>query len=105
MAYREMYNYLKKDAKDAGVEVKLVSSKTLLDYAGMNSSVAERIGFEIPDDTIYIKKSLSWKERYHTLNHEMVEMGLMGGGKKYWPAHKKALELERSRVIGASYLD
>ena len=105
MTYREMYSYLVEDAKEAGVTVKLVSSGILLDYAGMNSEAAEEIGFKMPCDTIYIKKSLSWKSRYHTLNHEMVEMGCMEGGRRYWPAHRKALGLERSGVVGSKILN
>lgn len=105
MTHKEMYYYLVEDAKKAGVTVRLVSSSTLLDYAGMNSEAAKGLGFNIPDETIYIKGSLSWKARYYTLNHEMVEMGLMDGGSRYWPAHKRALKLERSGVIGARILN
>lgn len=78
-----------------GITVEFVGDEVLHDYIGMNSEAARAMGFPMPDDTIYVDKSLHDRVKYETLLHEMIEMDLMREGKKYWPSHLVALKRER----------
>lgn len=93
--YKKLYQELKKKAKSQGYKVKEVANKVTEDYIGMNPEAGETIGFDIPKDTIYIDKNLSYSGKYHTLKHELNEIENMKKGMSYWLAHKKALIKER----------
>jgi hypothetical protein len=80
--------------RDKGITVKFVGDDVLQDYIGMNSEAAKAMGFKMPSNTIYIGKELHAKIKYETLVHEMVKMGLMKEGKRYWPSHLVALKKE-----------
>ncbi len=92
--YKQLYQELKNKSKSQGYKVKEVSDKVTEDYVGMNPKAGDTIGFEIPKDTIYIDRNLTYAAKYHTLNHELIEIGLMKKGMSYWIAHKKALKKE-----------
>jgi hypothetical protein len=94
MDYQQLYDDLVVHAKHYGIKVELKDSGILNDYAGMNSEAAKKFGFPMPAMRVYIKRSDPIKTKYHTLNHECVEMGLIKQGDTYWEAHLKALREE-----------
>jgi hypothetical protein len=94
------------ECRKRGVRVEFVPTNITRDYIGMNSEAAKAMGFEWPvelgekpsGDWILIDKDLKAQEKEETLRHEMVEMDLMRGGAKYFPAHDIALKKERRPV-------
>ena len=82
------------------VKVRLVPSRQLRDFAGMNDEAARKFGFrKLKDKTILIDKNLSAKTKVRTLRHEVIEMDLMEKKKyPYWKAHKIALREERHKL-------
>jgi hypothetical protein len=94
---RSQYLKLLNQCKQNKVKVKLVGSRKLADYAGMNDEAAKKLGYrKLPNKTILIDRNLSVKTKKRTLKHELIEMNLME--KKhmpYWVAHKIALKRER----------
>ena len=92
--YREQYKELVGLAHRKGLHVRLVEDKATRDFVGMNYEAAKAFGYNIPDKTIYIDKNLDWGTKCHTLRHELVEIGFMEHGDRYWAAHKKALKRE-----------
>ena len=79
--------------KKKGVKVKLVTSRVLDDYAGMNPRAAKDMHFNgCPKDAILIRRDLSLRDKDQTLRHEVFEQNEMKrNGGKYYPAHKKAM--------------
>jgi hypothetical protein len=95
-SYRDKYEGLVGLARAKGLRVRLVKDRVTRDYIGMNPMAAKAIGFKIAPNTIEIDNNLTWKEKCHTLNHELIEYDLMKKkGWPYWKAHKKALKLEK----------
>jgi hypothetical protein len=93
--YKEGFEELVGLANGQGLKIKFVPDRVTYDFVGMNPAAAEDIGFSCPRNTIEIDSNLNWKERYHTLKHELIELNIMGGtGCKYGPAHIYALEHE-----------
>lgn len=94
------------ECRKRGVRVEFVPTSVTRDYIGMNSEAAKTMGFEWPTefgekpggDWILIDRDLSAQDKEETLRHEMVEMDLMKGGIKYFPAHDIALKKERRPV-------
>jgi hypothetical protein len=87
--------------KRRGITVKFVGDDVLQDYIGMNSEAAKAMGFKWPEGLgkepskwVLVGETLHSKIKYETLVHEMVEMGLMGDGRPYWPSHLVALKKE-----------
>jgi hypothetical protein len=82
--------------KKKGVKVKLVTSKVLEDYAGMNHHAAKDMHFpksKCPKNTILIRRDLMPKAKIQTLDHELYEIDVMSkNGNQYFPAHKKAMD-------------
>lgn len=93
--YKERYNHLVAEAHKKGLRVHTVRDAKTRDFVGMNSQAAKAFGLKMRPNTIQIDKNLNLKEKCHTLRHEIVEFGLMKKGMKYWPAHKRALRLEK----------
>lgn len=94
--YRDKFEELVALANRQGFRVEFVPDKVTYDFVGMNPEAASDIGFSCPKDTIQIDNNLNWKERYHTLKHELIELNVMSKtGCKYGPAHVFALEHER----------
>jgi hypothetical protein len=92
--YRDALEDLQETCEKKGIKVEFVGDDVLQDYIGMNSEAAKAMGFKMPPNTIYVSKTLHAKIKYETLVHEMVEMGLMREGRKYWPSHLVALKKE-----------
>jgi hypothetical protein len=86
-------------AKKRGLKVKLVDSRRLKDYAGMNDLIAKKLGFKCPPKTIMADKHMSMPKQRQTLRHEIIERGHMANGMPYWKAHKIALKQENKRLI------
>lgn len=86
-----------REAKNNNIKVELVESKQLRDYAGMNWLAAKSLGYPIPENTIWIDKSLNRIVARNTLRHELEESKLMEGGKTYWEAHQTALAREKGQ--------
>lgn len=81
--------------KSKGIKVIFATSKELLDYAGMNPSIAKKMGFKkIKKNEILIDVELPEDVQFRNLIHELVESELMQDGEPYWQAHKKALKAE-----------
>ena len=95
MDYHKLYDDLVQYANSNGIKVQLKEVDVLYDYAGMNSETAKKFGFPMPDRCIYIKQSDPIETKYHTLNHECMEIGLVKKGDSYWEAHVKSLKRER----------
>ena len=95
MRDKAAYNRLVKVAHKQGLCVRQVRNRVTRDYVGMNSKAAKSLGFKMPPKTIYIDKDLPLSTKVTTLNHEIIEVGLMRKGDSYWAAHKKALKRER----------
>ncbi len=94
--YREAYQNLKQKCTGSGIKVEEVCDSKTKDFVGMNPEAAKAFGYKgIGKNTIYIDNWLDNKAKYHTLKHELIEMKLMDGGKKYWAAHKIALKREK----------
>ncbi len=85
-------------AEKHGLKVVLVPPAKLLDYAAMNDKAAQRIGYPMPKNEIWIDKSLPLATRVRTLKHELIERNLMGEGQSYWEAHVIATRRERKRL-------
>ena len=81
--------------KGKGYNVKLVTSKVLDDYAGMNHHAAKDMHFPLSKcrkHEILIRRDLPPKTKRKTLKHEVFEIDVMKkNGNKYIPAHKKAM--------------
>jgi len=94
---RSQYLKLLNQCKNNKIKVKLVDSRKLLDYLGMNDEAAKKLGYrKLPNKTILIDKNLSVKTKKRTLKHELVEMNLMEKRHMpYWKAHAKALKAEK----------
>jgi hypothetical protein len=86
-------------AKKRGLKVKLVDSRRLKDYAGMNDLIAKKMGFKCPPRTIMADRDMSIPKQRQTLRHEIIERGHMAKGMPYWKAHKIALKNENKRLI------
>lgn len=102
--YKRAYQNLLQLAQKRGLTIVLVPKNILKDYAGMNSEAARDMGFNMPDDTIYLAKSLSPKIRYETLRHEISEVFEMKKGKSYWDAHQMSLGVEKTRCHRALWV-
>jgi hypothetical protein len=90
-AYRER-KLFKQDCaavKKHGRKVRLVTSKTLQDYAGMNPLAAKDMHFKgCGKDEYLIRRDLSPTAKRQTLQHEIMEEKKMKkNGCKYMPAH------------------
>jgi fructose-1-phosphate kinase PfkB-like protein len=82
--------------KSKGIKVTFATSKELLDYAGMNPSIAKKMGFKnIKKNEILIDVELPEDVQFRNLAHELVESELMQDGDSYWTAHKKSLAAEQ----------
>jgi len=92
--YRERFERLAEQARQMGYRVVFVKPRVLHDYAGMNPEAARVMGYPMPANEIRIVDEMDWKDNYRTLKHELVEMGLMKGGMRYYPAHVMALRYE-----------
>jgi hypothetical protein len=94
--YQRLYRELKTKANESGISVKDVPYEILKDYAAMNPSFADQIGYKMPDNEIQLNRewNTSAKDRYENLRHELAEMRSMGKGEDYWVAHNEALEVE-----------
>lgn len=74
---------------------KIKEVSNLKDYDGMNYYAAKAMGYKpIPkkNEILIDRKSINKKE---TIKHELIEYELMRNGTSYWPAHCKALQLEK----------
>ena len=92
--FRNKFLNLKRAAEQKGYTVRLVPSKKLGDFAGMNPEAAERMGYPEPKDTFDIDAGMSWELKFRTLVHELREYGKMKKGASYWKAHKYASDNE-----------
>jgi hypothetical protein len=93
------YKQLVEHAHDCGLKVRKVSSKRILDYAGMNPDAAKVFGYtNIRKKEILIDKNLPHHTVLRNLRHELIEKELMDKGKKYFPAHKLALKREKRKT-------
>ncbi len=92
--YRQLYNSCIVQAKKMGFSVREVGSYSLRDYAGMQPLAAKKLGYDMPPKVIHIDKDMSYKDKFKTLNHELIEIRKMQQGDSYWNAHKVALEKE-----------
>ena len=82
--------------KSKGIKVTFTDSKTLHDYAALNSPIAKKLGFKnIKKNEILIDKGMPEETQYKNLIHELVESELLQDGEAYWPAHLKALKSEK----------
>jgi hypothetical protein len=75
-----------------------VKPSVLKDYAGMNYSAAQALGFhdvKMHPNMILVDKRLSQKKQKQVIRHEEVEDTLMRQGQPYWKAHKYALKHEK----------
>ena len=95
MNYKAKYKQLVAEAHKKGLHVSHVKDKATRDFVGMNPQAAKAFGFKVRTNTIMIDKNLNLRDKCLTLNHELIEVDLMKKGMKYWPAHKRALKLER----------
>jgi hypothetical protein len=93
--WRKEWEYLIALAEKYHLKVDLVTSYFLHDYVGMNPEAAREMGFHIPENTIWILKSLPLSAKCHTLHHEIAEYHHMKKGMKYYPAHVEALREEK----------
>lgn len=80
--------------KKKGVRVKVVTSKVLDDYAGMNHRAAKDMHFpNCPKNVILIRRDLPAKDKRQVLRHEIFEESAMKrNGNRYIPAHRKAMD-------------
>lgn len=72
-SYKKSYESLLKLAQEHNLKVVIVPRSILKDYTGMNSKTAERLGFKMPPDTIYLSKSLKPEDRFKVLRTQMKE--------------------------------
>ena len=93
--YKKKFQELVDLAAGQGLKVEIVPDKVTYDFVGMNPLAARQLGFECPPRVIQIDDHLNWKEKYHTLKHELIELGLMSEGMSYGSAHKIALRYEK----------
>jgi len=93
--YRDKFRKLVEEAKDRDLRVKIVKDIYTHDFVGMNPEAAKVLDFKCPSNTIVIDSNLDWREKCHTLKHEIVEYDLMKRGMSYGRAHRRALKLER----------
>jgi len=93
MTFKDRFRNLANEARKKGLHVHFV--RNLKDYAGMNWKIARSMGYSCAPKTILIASNMTWETKYRTLRHELVEVGLMKSGMKYWPAHCRALKSER----------
>jgi len=81
--------------KSKGIKVTFTDSRVLKDYAGMNPSIAKKMGFKnIKENEILIDVELPEDTQFKNLIHELIEKELMDDGDSYWTAHNKALKAE-----------
>ena len=99
--YRNKYLNLVAKLHQKGYQVKLVDSRSLRDYAGMNPEAAKDFGKSFEPNTYEIDGGLNWEKKYTTLVHEINEHQSMKNGDPYWKAHCKALR-DEYRVGGIS---
>jgi hypothetical protein len=101
--YKRLLDSLLDYCKQRKVKVDFVPESRLRDYAGMNPEIGHVLGFTIPRNTIMIDESISDKDKYETLLHEMYEWGLMKKGMDYWDAHCRALAIEKRTRVSVPY--
>jgi len=92
--FMEKYHDLADRARQKGLVVEFKSDKVLKDYLGMNWLVGKQLGFPIPDHCLYISDSASWKDKYETLVHELIEVKYMTRDDTYWPGHCRAMIMQ-----------
>lgn len=98
--YKRRFLRLKAMAQASGYHIRLVPKDRMKDYIGMNYYAARMMGFPFKDKMgIMIRESLSYKDKYETLRHEIDEIELMRKGDSYWVAHKKALSDEHHKRL------
>ena len=101
--YKAIYRELIRKAHRKGLCVKAVNTKVTRDFVGMNPYAAKEFGIKrFSANMIWIDSDLNYRDKCVTLNHEIIEFGLMKRGWRYWTAHKGALKLERRLRDGIS---
>jgi hypothetical protein len=103
VTYKQKFQFLLDYCSGAGISVVLLYDDELKDYAGFNSEVGKILGFDMPENTVYLDGNFfrggKNKARYLTLKHEIIEMDLMKKGMCYWDAHCISLDREKDEKI------
>jgi hypothetical protein len=77
--------------KQRKLRIKKVSSRSLVDFAGMNRLAARKLGYKMPKNTdIVVARGMSKRKTGRVIKHEQSEMSDMKKGDSYFAAHRKA---------------
>ncbi len=99
--YEQLYENLVALAGKSGIKVKTVSYDTLKDYAAMNPDAAKTMGYDVPEDEIWLNErwNTDAQDKFENLQHELNEMGVMEAGASYKQAHEESLAEESDTTL------
>ena len=86
-----------KEVEQKKDHVKLMPTRQMYGYVGMNAAAAKAMGFpwKYGNNTTLIDQNLHGLQEKKTEIHELVEKHFMDLGEPYWKAHKKATTAEK----------